>query len=51
MNKRIHKVFRFLITENGILCLSETQRGKKKTMEISGTNNSGRKIFIVVNLD
>lgn len=49
MNKRIHKIVRFLITEKGYLCLSETQRGEKKTIEITGTNSSGRKIFIIVN--
>ena len=48
---RIHKILARLVTEKGNLWLSKTQRGNKRTMEISGTNNSGRKIFIVVNLD
>jgi hypothetical protein len=51
MNHRISKVLAHLVIGKANLCLSETQRGKKRTMEISGTNNSGRKIFIVVNLD
>ena len=48
---RCHYILAYLVIGKANLWLSETQRGNKRTMEISGTNNSGRKIFIVVNLD
>jgi hypothetical protein len=52
MARRIHKIVALLITKKGSLCLSETQRGfNKKTWEVYGTNESGKKTLIVFHLD